>query len=372
MEVSPHDPKVVYYGSQFVHRTRDGGVTWQVISPDMTAKPPGTQGASGEPITRDATGEEVYSTLYSIRESPVQRGVIWAGSNDGPVHVTRDDGKSWTNVTPRDLPPGGRIQAIEPSPHRAGTAYFAAYRYLLGDFAPYIYRTDDFGKTWTRLTDGKNGIAADEPTRVVREDPNRAGLLYAGTEFGMYISFDNGARWQSFRMNLPATPITDIKLTTGVGSPKDMVVATQGRSFWILDNLTPLHQLSDRFTSSQTYLFAPREAIRNSGRTGGSIGGGRSGVQYPIPGAQIDYYLAAAPSSDITLEVMDESASSFANSPAAEPARLQPIQQSTRAVVATTKMAAVADSADAADPRGSRNPPACIVSPGICATPARG
>ncbi|HEV8146693.1 MAG TPA: hypothetical protein VGP79_09940, partial [Bryobacteraceae bacterium] len=307
MEVSPHDPKVVYYGSQFVHRTRDGGVTWQVISPDMTARPPGTQGASGEPITRDATGEEVYSTLYSIRESPVQKGVIWAGSNDGPVHVTRDDGKSWTNVTPRDLPPGGRIQNIEPSPHRAGTAYFAAYRYLLGDFAPYIYRTDDFGKTWTRLTDGKNGIASDEPTRVIREDPNRAGLLYAGTEFGMYVSFDNGARWQSFRMNLPATPITDIKLTTGAGSPKDMVVATQGRSFWILDNLTPLHQLSDRITSSQTYLFAPREAIRNSGRTGGSIGGGRSGVQYPIPGAQIDYYLAAAPSSDITLEVLDES-----------------------------------------------------------------
>ena len=185
---------MVYYGSQYVHRTRDGGVTWTRISPDLTAHPPGTQGASGEPITRDATGEEMYSTLYSIRESPVQKGLIWTGSNDGLISVTRNDGETWANVTPKDLPPGGRVQNLEPSPHRAGTAYVAIYRYLLGDFAPYIYRTDDFGKTWTRLTDGKNGIAADEPTRVVREDPDRAGLLYAGTEFGMYVSFDNGGR----------------------------------------------------------------------------------------------------------------------------------------------------------------------------------
>ena len=156
MELSPHDPKVVYYGSQFVHRTRDGGVHWERISPDLTAHPEGTQGASGEPITRDATGEEMYSTLYSIRESPVQKGVIWAGSNDGPIRVTRDDGKTWTNVTPAGLAPGGRVQNIEPSPLRAGTAYVALYRYLLGDFAPYIYRTDDFGKTWKRIVDGSN------------------------------------------------------------------------------------------------------------------------------------------------------------------------------------------------------------------------
>ncbi len=136
--------------------------------------------------------------------------MIWTGSNDGLVYVTRDDGETWTNVTPKDLPPGGRVQNIEPSPHQPGTAYVAIYRFLLGDFAPYLYRTDDYGKTWTKLTDGKNGIAADEPTRVVREDPDRAGLLYAGTEFGMYISFDNGARWQPFQLNLPATPVTDI------------------------------------------------------------------------------------------------------------------------------------------------------------------
>jgi photosystem II stability/assembly factor-like uncharacterized protein len=300
MEVSPHAPHAVYYGSQYVHRTRDGGVTWQRISPDLTAHPEGTQDASGEPITRDATGEEVYSTLYTIRESPVQKGVIWTGSNDGPIYVSRNDGETWANVTPAGLPPGGRVQNIEPSPHRAGTAYAAIYRYLLGDFAPYLYRTDDFGKTWTRLTDGKNGIARDEPTRVVREDPDRAGLLYAGTEFGLYISFDNGAHWQSFQLNLPVTPVTDIKV-----AHKDLVLSTQGRSFWILDNLSPLHQLDAKVTSAQVFLFAPREAVRTPARGGG--GGRGAGIQYPLSGAAIDYYLASAPSSDITIEVLDES-----------------------------------------------------------------
>ena len=301
MELSPHDPKVIYYGSQYLHRTRDGGVTWEKISPDLTAHPPGTQGASGEPITRDATGEEVYSTLYSIRESTVQKGVIWTGSNDGLVYVTRDDGKNWSNVTPAGLAAGGRVQNIEPSPHRAGTAYVAIYRYLLGDFAPYIYRSDDFGKSWTRLTDGTNGIAKDEPTRVVREDPDRAGLLYAGTEFGIYISFDNGAHWQPFQLNLPVTPVTDIKI-----AHKDLVLSTQGRSFWILDNLTPLHQLSDQIALAQAALFEPRVAVRSPARGGGGLGG-RSGVQYPFPGAMIDYYVASAAAGDIVLDVLDSS-----------------------------------------------------------------
>jgi len=149
------------------------------------------------------TGEEVYSTLYAIRESPRQKGLIWTGSNDGVFSVSRDDGKTWTNVTPKDLPPGGRVQNIEPSPHRAGTAYYAVYRFLLGDFAAYAYRTDDFGRTWKRITDGTNGIAPDEPVRVVREDPDRAHLLYAGTEFGMYVSFDDGAHWQPFQYARP-------------------------------------------------------------------------------------------------------------------------------------------------------------------------
>ena len=197
------------------------------------------------------------------------------------------------------MAPGGRDAEYRAEPHRAGTAYAAVYRYLLGDFAPYIYRTDDFGKTWTRLTDGKNGIAADEPTRVVREDPDRAGLLYAGTEFGLYISFDNGAHWQAFQQNLPVTPVTDIKV-----AHKDLVISTQGRSFWILDNLTPLHQLDAKVTSAQAFLYAPREAVRTPARGGG--GGRGAGIQYPLAGAAIDYYLASAPSGDITLEVLDD------------------------------------------------------------------
>jgi photosystem II stability/assembly factor-like uncharacterized protein len=288
MEVSPWSAHTVYYGSQYIHRTRDGGVTWETISPDLTAHPEGTQGASGEPITRDATGEEVYSTVYAIRESTVQRGIIWSGSNDGPVYVTRDDGKTWTNVTPPDLPPGGRVQNIEASPHRAGTAYIAVYRFLLGDFAPYIYRTDDFGRSWKKLTDGKNGIASDEPTRVVREDPDRPGLLYAGTEFGIYVSFDNGANWQPFRMNLPVTPVTDIRV-----AHKDLIVATQGRSFWILDNLTPLHQINAANAAASTLLFAPRDAIRTAGR------GGR--------GAAIDYYFSSPLKDELVLEILDSS-----------------------------------------------------------------
>jgi photosystem II stability/assembly factor-like uncharacterized protein len=317
MEVSPHAPYAVYYGSQHVHRSMDGGVTWKEISPDLTAHPPGTQGASGEPITRDATGEEVYSTLYTIRESPVQKGVIWAGSNDGPISVTQDDGKTWKNVTPPDLPPGGRVQNIEPSPHHAGTAYAAVYRFLLGDFAPYLYRTDDFGKTWKRLTDGTNGIAKDEPVRVVREDPDRAGLLYAGTEFGIYISFDNGERWRSFQMNLPVTPITDIKI-----AHKDLILSTQGRSFWILDDLTPLHQLTETTATTQT-LFGPREGVRTpahaTGEGGGSTGGSGD-PQYPQAGAPIDYYLPAPATQDITLEIQDPSGKTirkFSSAPAA-------------------------------------------------------
>jgi photosystem II stability/assembly factor-like uncharacterized protein len=299
MEVSPHDSKVVYYGSQYVHRTRDMGVTWEKISPDLTARPEGTQGPSGEPITRDATGEEIYSTVYSIRESPLQKGVIWAGSNDGLIHVSRDDGKTWTNVTPKGLQPGGRVQNLEPGTHEPGTAYAAIYRFLLGDFRPYIYRTNDYGKTWTLLTDGTNGIAADEPTRVVREDPVRAGLLYAGTEFGMYISFDNGGHWQSFQLNLPNTPVTDIKFAAN-----DLVLATQGRSFWILDNITELRHPGLLSQAGANVLYAPWGAVRTPAR--GGFGRG-STLQYPLPGAQIDYYLAAAPVGDLTLEILDGS-----------------------------------------------------------------
>ncbi len=302
MEVSPFDQNTVYYGSQYVHRSRNEGVTWERISPDLTWDPPGVpQEASGEPITRDATGEEIYSTLYAIRESPVQRGVIWTGSNDGIVAVTRNDGKTWTRVTPKGLKPGGRVQNIEPDPHHAGGAYVAIYRYLLGDFAPYNYHTTDFGKTWTLLTDGKNGIPGDSPTRVVREDPDRAGLLYAGTEFGIYISFDDGAHWQSFQQNLPITPVTDIKV-----AHNSLVISTQGRSFWVMDNLSPLHQLDAHVATSAAYLFKPEHAIRHGGRGGfGFFGRGAAGPEYPAPGAQIDYYIGHTPAGDVSLEILD-------------------------------------------------------------------
>jgi photosystem II stability/assembly factor-like uncharacterized protein len=287
MATSPHDPNVLYYGSQYLNRTRDRGVTWEKISPDLTAHDPCCQGVSGEPITRDVTGEEVYSTLYAISESPLEKGVIWTGSNDGPFFVTRDDGKTWTNVTPKDLPPGGRVQYIDASPIRKGSAYYAAYRYLLGDYQPYIYKTDDYGKTWTRLTDGKNGIPADWPTRVVREDPNREGLLYAGTEFGLFISFDNGAHWQPFQLNLPNTPVTDIKI-----HHKDLVVSTQGRAMWILDNISAIEQLSPANNPATVHLYKPRDGYRTR-------------VSPNLLGPTIEYFLPSAPAGPVVLDILD-------------------------------------------------------------------
>ena len=299
IEVSPHDPRIVYHGSQYLHRTTNDGVTWETISPDLTANEPDKQVISGEPITRDITGEEVYSALYAIKESRSERGVIWTGSNDGPVYVTRDAGKTWKNVTPKNLPPGGRIQNIEDSPHRKGSAYIAAYRYLLNDWQPYIYVTNDYGATWTRLTDGSNGIPADWPTRVVREDPDREGLLYAGTEFGMFVSFDNGRRWQPLQQNLPVTPVTDIKVHR-----KDLVLSTMGRAFWIMDNITPLQQIAaSRFDqSARGYLFQPREGYR---MRHASSAASATAPEYPTPGAQLDYYFASAPAEDVRIEITD-------------------------------------------------------------------
>jgi photosystem II stability/assembly factor-like uncharacterized protein len=305
MEASPHDPRVIYFGSQYLHRTRDEGVTWERISPDLTWNPPERQQrSSGEPITIDATGEEVYSTLYAIRESPLQRGLIWTGSNDGPFFVTRDDGRTWKNVTPTAQPKGCRVQNIEPSPQRAASAYYAVLCYLLGDFKPYLWRTDDYGASWTLLTNGNNGIPADYPTRVVREDPERQGLLYAGTEFGAFVSFDNGSHWQPLQLNLPVTPVTDMKIHRS-----DLVLSTQGRSFWILDDVTPLRQLTDRVVAQGTHLLRPRDAYRirySSGFGGGESNRTASGdPQYPPQGAMIDYWVGASTPGSITLDVLD-------------------------------------------------------------------
>jgi photosystem II stability/assembly factor-like uncharacterized protein len=301
--LSPHDPKTVYQASHVLHRSTDEGVTWEILSHDLTAHEPDKQVTPGSPITRDITGEEVYSSIYSMVESRLERGVLWVGANDGPVHVSRDGGKSWKKVTPPDLPPGGRVQTIEDSPHRKGSAYIAVYRFLREhDLQPYIYATADYGATWTRLTDGRNGIPADYPTRVVREDPSQEGLLYAGTEFGMFASFDNGRHWQSLQQNLPNTPVTDIRVHR-----KDLVVATMGRSFWIMDNVTLLHQLATRHglvLRSEAYLFQPREAYRTRYVPTGAA---PDQPHYPPPGAVIDYYLAGEPAGELTLEITDRS-----------------------------------------------------------------
>jgi photosystem II stability/assembly factor-like uncharacterized protein len=308
IEVSPHDPDVIYHGSQFVHRTTDEGVTWETISPDLTAFREERQMVSGGPITRDATGEEHYSTLYAIEESPVRPGVIWAGANDGPVHVTRDNGETWTDVTP-PMPPEGRVSIIDPSPHDPATAYVAAFRTLLGDYTPYIFKTDDYGASWTLLTDGTNGIPADVPTRVIRADPERDGVLYAGTEFGMYVSLDDGETWMDFQRNLPVTPITDIKVADG-----NLHLSTMGRGFWVMDDVAPLHYMADAHSGlveavmEGVNLLPPRDAIRTRG-------GGRGGYGFDAPspirpqwssgGVRIDYWIPAGLDAALTLEILD-------------------------------------------------------------------
>ncbi|HJO05589.1 MAG TPA: hypothetical protein QGG47_16600 [Acidobacteriota bacterium] len=301
VHVSPHDPDRVYHASQFLHVTEDGGVTWTTISPDLTAFDPETQVVSGSPITLDVTGEEHFSVLYEVQESPHEFGVIWAGANDGPIHLTRDGGASWQNVTPPELGRYGRVQTIEVSPHHPGRAYAAVLRYQLGDFAPYVFRTEDYGVTWTRITTGGNGIPGDHPVRVVREDPVREGLLYAGTEFGMFVSFDNGGRWQSLQRNLPAVPVTDIKVVDD-----DLVLSTMGRSFWIMYDVSPLRQLSDVVVESSSHLFDVGEAVRFRANSSSSFGRSRSAdPQYPRVGANIDYWLASQPQGELMLEISD-------------------------------------------------------------------
>lgn len=296
IHVSPHDPKVIYHTSQYVHRTTDEGKTWEIISPDLTAFEADKQVISGSPITRDITGEEFYSTIYAIRESPLQAGVIWVGSNDGPVHVTRDGGTTWDEVTPRNLPPGGRVDAVEPSPHDPAKAYVAVLRYLLGDPKPYIYKTENYGKNWTLLTTGNNGIPDDFPTRVIREDPEREGLLFAGTEYGMFVSTNDGETWKPFQQNLPVTPITDLKIHRG-----DLALSSMGRGFWILDQIGPLRQ-RDLGALSEPYLFKPEKTMRYRTPSGAWNGDTPS---YPRPGVMLDYFLPDKSEDAVKLEIRD-------------------------------------------------------------------
>jgi photosystem II stability/assembly factor-like uncharacterized protein len=258
--ISPHDPDTVYTTSQVVHRTRDGGMNWDVVSPDLTRNDKRRQQYSGgEGITRDNTGVEVYATIFAFEESPTTPGLLWSGSDDGLVFVSRDNAKSWVNVTPKEWPEG-TINAIAPSYHSPGRAFVAMQRYRMGDFAPYLFMTDDYGKTWKRIADGKNGIPDWHFTRAIFEDPKRKGLLYAGTEFGLYISFNDGANWQRFQQNLPITPVTDLMVYRN-----DLIVTTQGRGFYIMDNLAPVQSVATGPTPA-AILFKPEDAYRGGGR----------------------------------------------------------------------------------------------------------
>jgi photosystem II stability/assembly factor-like uncharacterized protein len=297
--LSPFDPNMLYVGGEMVFRSANEGQSWTAISPDLTRNDSTKGRRSGGPITKDNTSVEYYGTVFTIAPSLQERGLIWAGSDDGLVHVTRDEGAHWTNVTPPDLPGWALISGIEASPHDPATAYVAATRYKLDDFTPYIYRTSDYGRTWTRIT---SGIPAGHFIRVVREDRARRGLLYAGGEFGVYVSFDEGASWQSLRRNLPVVPVHDLMVVQN-----DLAAATHGRSFWILDDLTPLRQLADSIARKDWHLFRPRDAYRLQG--GGFGGGGGAGNvgRNPPSGAVAYFYLKEKPDStaSIKLEILD-------------------------------------------------------------------
>ncbi len=284
INLSPHDPDILYHASQMIHMSNDTGQTWSVISPDLTTNDPETQDYAGGPISHDSTGVEVYNTIFAFAESPHEAGILWAGSDDGKVHLSKDRGGHWNDITPKDMPEGGTVNVIELSAHAPGRAFIAVYRYREDDFHPYIYRTNDFGESWSLLTDGTNGIPATNFTRAIREDPDRKGLLYAGTEFGLYLSFDDGEHWQRFQNDLPVTPVTDLRVHR-----KDLVIATQGRAFWILDDVSPLHQITDAVQEAGLWLFEPRVAYR-----GGNLGG-----------ARIHYYVGQMPEGDVTLEFLD-------------------------------------------------------------------
>lgn len=298
--ISEHAPDTMYITSQYVHRSTDGGFSWEVISPDLTTNDPKYLDLiPGGPIQHDATGVEVYSSIFAFAESPYKRGDLWAGSDDGLVHISRNGGASWENITPDGMPEGGTVNSIELSEHNPGTAYIAVYKYRQADFRPYVFKTEDYGQNWEKLTNGKNGIPEDHFVRVVREDPNREGLLYAGTEFGMYISFDDGKHWQSFQLNLPHTPITDMEV-----HKKDLVLSTQGRSFWVLDDLSPLHQLDQQIRNSDTHLFKPRTAYRTQFR---GYAGSPGPEAYPT-GALLYFYLdKEAAEKKVDLDILNES-----------------------------------------------------------------
>jgi photosystem II stability/assembly factor-like uncharacterized protein len=288
--VSQHDPRVIYHGGNVLFRTADRGKTWAPISPDLTRNDKATQGWGGTPITNEGAGGEVYGTIVAIAESPHDANTIYVGTDDGLVQLTRDGGKSWTNVTPAGVPVG-LANKVEVSPHDAGTVYLAFRLDRHGDYAPYPYKSTDYGKTWTLIN---KGLRPNEPVRVIREDPVRRGLLYAGTETGAYVSFDAGASWQPLSRNLPAVPVSDLDVRHD-----DLYAATEGRAFWALDDLSALRQLNAQVTTSAAHLFAPRPALLAGGPSPATTSAGRN----PPYGANVYYWLASAPDSAAALKL---------------------------------------------------------------------
>jgi photosystem II stability/assembly factor-like uncharacterized protein len=286
---SPHDPKTLYYAGEVLFKTTDSGMHWTIISPDLTRNDKSKQAASGGPITKDNTGVEVYDTIFSVVESPVQKDLIWAGTDDGLIQLTRDAGQHWENVTPKAVPDWATVSMIEASPRDAGTVYVAVERHKSDDFAPYIFKTTDFGKTWTTLT---NGLPANDYVHAVRVDPRRPGLLFAGTEQGVYISYDDGANWKSLQLNLPVSPVNDLVIKS-TDKNNDLVVATHGRSFWVLDDIAVLEQYQDSIPKEDAHLFTPFGA--NHSVFAGGFFAARGNVGHnPPAGAIIDYWLKTA------------------------------------------------------------------------------
>ena len=292
--LSPHNPDVIYTAAECVFKSTDQGRTWTQISQDLTRNDKSKQQPSGGPIQLDITSVEYYDTIFALAESPKQKGMIWAGTDDGLVHLTTDDGAHWANVSPK-MPEWSTVDLIEPSPHDANTAYVAVDRHKLDDLKPYIYKTNDAGKTWTAIT---NGIPDGANVHAVREDPARRGLLYAGTELGVFTSFDDGAHWQPLQLNLPVSPIHDL-----VVKDDDLVVGTHGRSFWVLDNLTPLRQVSAQMANSDFVLYQPQTALLLNYPT--EFDKRQPVGENPPPGAMIDYYFKSAPKDEVTLDILD-------------------------------------------------------------------
>jgi hypothetical protein len=294
--ISPNDPNTLYHGGEAVFKTADGGMSWTAISGDLTRNDKSKQQSSGGPLTQDNTSVEYYDTVFAIAESPVEKGVIWAGTDDGLVQVTRDGGQHWANVTSKEFGEWSLVSLIDASPHSAGTAYVAIDRHKLDDYRPYAFKTTDYGKSWTKIT---TGLPENSYVHAVKEDPKRKGLLFAGTENGIYISFDDGGHWQSLKLNLPTTPIHDLTVKND-----DLIVATHGRAFWILDDISPLRQINATTASEEAHLYQPATAIRYRG-PGFALPATVPVGANPPSGVIIDYFLKSAPKDAVELQILD-------------------------------------------------------------------